>query len=106
MALELSKGLATMHGHAGGVIANVDVQLAQFGRGEDGLIKILDFNRAEVPLYDEKQERYCTFSNGVPLDGSVSIYIDIDMGAILFKPLICRVSNYVSFVVSTVLPKK
>jgi len=71
MALELAKGLAAMHGHSGGVIANVDVQIGQFCRGKDGLIKILDFNRAEVLLYDEEQEQYCTFSNGVPPDGSL-----------------------------------
>ena len=50
MSLELAKGLAAMHGHSGGVIANVDVQLGQFSRGKDGLIKILDFNRAEAML--------------------------------------------------------
>jgi len=71
MALEMAKGLATMHGHSGGVIANVDVQIGQFCRGKDGLIKILDFNRAEVLLWDAKEERYCTFLNGVPPDGSL-----------------------------------
>ena len=72
MSLELAKGLAAMHGHSGGVIANVDVQLGQFSRGKDGLIKILDFNRAEAMLYDEIEEDYCKFENGSPPDGSVS----------------------------------
>lgn len=71
MALELAKGLATMHGHSDGVIANVDVQIGQFCRGRDGLIKILDFNRAEVLMYDEEREEYCPFSNGPPPDGSL-----------------------------------
>lgn len=72
MSLELAKGLAAMHGHSGGVIANVDVQLGQFSRGKDGLIKILDFNRAEAMLYNEIKNEYCKFENGSPPDGSVS----------------------------------
>jgi len=84
MALEMAKGLATMHGHSGGVIANVDVQIGQFCRGKDGLIKILDFNRAEVLLWDAKEERYCTFLNGVPPDGSVSRLCDIYASATFF----------------------
>ncbi|KAL7534368.1 hypothetical protein ACHAXR_006618 [Thalassiosira sp. AJA248-18] len=71
MALELAKGLAAMHGHSGGVIANVDVQIGQFCRGKDGLIKIVDGNRAEVLLYDMEHETYCSFSNGAPPDGSL-----------------------------------
>jgi hypothetical protein len=72
MSLEMAKGLAVMHGHSGGVIANVDVQIGQFSRGNDGLIKIIDFNRAEVMLYDEVENEYCKFENGYPPDGSVS----------------------------------
>ena len=72
IALELAKGIASMHGHSGGVIANVDVQVGQFCRGKDGMIKILDFNRAEVMLYDEMQNEYCRFENGPPPDGKVS----------------------------------
>ena len=72
MSLKLAKGLAAMHGHSGGVIANVDVQLGQFFRGKDGLIKILDFNRAEAMLYNEIKNEYCKFENGSPPNGSVS----------------------------------
>jgi hypothetical protein len=72
LSLELAKGLAAMHGHSEGVIANVDVQIGQFCRGKDGLVKILDFNRAEVMLYDERRGEYCSFENGKPPDGSVS----------------------------------
>jgi hypothetical protein len=74
MALEMAKGIATMHGNSDGVIANVDVQIGQFCRGKDGLVKILDFNRAEVMLYDEEQGEYCRLENGEPPDGSVSCY--------------------------------
>jgi len=72
MSLKLAKGLAAMHGHSGGVIANVDVQLRQFSRGKDGLIKILDFNRAEAMLYNEIKDKYCKFENGSPPNGLVS----------------------------------
>lgn len=40
-------------------IAHVDVQFGQFFRGTDGLIKIIDFNRAEALLYDVEKEKYC-----------------------------------------------
>ena len=50
----------------------MDVQIGQFCHGMDGLIKVLDFDRAEVLLYDEAQEEYCGFENGPPPDGSVS----------------------------------
>jgi hypothetical protein len=72
MSLEMAKGIAAMHGHSGGAIANVDVQIGQFSRGKDGLIKIIDFNRAEAMLFDEVGEEYCKFENGNPPDGSVS----------------------------------
>ncbi|KAL7549917.1 hypothetical protein ACHAWF_015418 [Thalassiosira exigua] len=71
IALEMAKGLATMHGYTDGVIVNVDVQIGQFCRGKDGLIKILDFNRAEAMMWDKERGVYCPFTNGVPPDGSL-----------------------------------
>jgi len=71
MAIELAKILATIHGHKDGVISTADVQVGQFCRGRDGFIKMLDFNRAEVLLYDESHGEYCRFENGVPPDGSL-----------------------------------
>ena len=76
MSLEMARGIAAMHGHSGGVIANVDVQMGQFSRGVDGLIKIIDFNRAEAMLFDEVGGEYCRFENGIPPDGSVSRCLD------------------------------
>ncbi|KAL7471086.1 hypothetical protein ACHAXS_011377 [Conticribra weissflogii] len=73
IALDIAKCLATMHGHPDGPIAHVDVQFGQFFRGRDGMVKIIDFNRAEALLYDTEKNKYCTFSNGIPPDGSVSI---------------------------------
>lgn len=69
IALEMAKCLAEMHGYEYGPIANVDVQAGQFFRGRDGLIKLVDFNRAEPLLYDVKQDKYCKFVNGMPAEG-------------------------------------
>ena len=69
IALEMAKCLAEMHGYAHGPIAHVDVQAGQFFRGRDGLIKLVDFNRAEALLYDIKQDKYCKFVNGPPAEG-------------------------------------
>ncbi|KAL7441250.1 hypothetical protein ACHAXH_009149, partial [Discostella pseudostelligera] len=52
IALQMAKCLAVMHGYDGGPIVNVDVQVGQFFRGRDGMIKIVDFNRAEPLMYD------------------------------------------------------
>ena len=71
MAIELTKILATIHGHKDGVISTADVQVGQFCRGRDGFIKMLDFNRAESLLYDISHREYCRFENGVPPDGSL-----------------------------------
>ncbi|KAL7523183.1 hypothetical protein ACHAXR_000056, partial [Thalassiosira sp. AJA248-18] len=51
------------------VIAHVDVQVGQFFRGRDGMIKFVDYNRAEPLLYDTKNDKYCKWTNGEPSDG-------------------------------------
>ena len=72
IALEMAKCIAVMHGFKDGVIASVDVQVGQFFRGRDGMIKLVDYNRAEASLYDINQDRYCKYVNGHPADGVVS----------------------------------
>ncbi|KAL7546280.1 hypothetical protein ACHAWF_009609 [Thalassiosira exigua] len=69
IALEMAKCLAAMHGLEDGVIAHVDVQVGQFFRGRDGMIKLVDYNRAEPILYDVKHEKYCRETTGTPGDG-------------------------------------
>ncbi|KAL7535462.1 hypothetical protein ACHAWF_005175 [Thalassiosira exigua] len=69
IALEMAKCLAAMHGFEDGVIAHSDVQLGQFFRGRDGMIKFVDFNRAEPLLYDTEHDEYCKWKNGKPGDG-------------------------------------
>ncbi|KAL7527777.1 hypothetical protein ACHAXR_002119 [Thalassiosira sp. AJA248-18] len=69
MALEMAKCLASMHGFVDGVIAHVDVQVGQFFRGRDGMIKFVDYNRAEPLLYDTENDKYCKWVNGEMADG-------------------------------------
>ena len=71
IALEMAKCIADMHGFEDGVIVNVDVQLGQFFKGQDGKIKIVDYNRAEPLLYDRKKEEYCRWANGSPGEGTL-----------------------------------
>jgi len=70
IALEMAKCLAAMHGFKDGVIAHGDIQVGQFFKGRDGLVKLVDYNRAEAVLYDPKNERYCKWRNDMPPDGT------------------------------------
>lgn len=70
IALEMAKCVAAMHGFEGGAIVHVDIQVGQFFRGEDGYIKIIDYNRAEPLLFDREHDEYCQFTNGQPGDGT------------------------------------
>ena len=71
IALGMAKALAAMHGFEDGAIANVDVQVGQFFRGRDGVVKIVDYNRAEPLMYDRKHDRYCRWTNGYPGEGTL-----------------------------------
>jgi len=71
IALEMAKSLAVLHGHPDGPIAHSDVQVGQFFRGTDGVLKIVDYNRAEFVLYNVAKEEYCRWGNGAPVDGSL-----------------------------------
>ena len=73
--LEMAKCIAAMHGLEDGAIAHADVQMGQLFRGKDGMIKIVDYNRAEPLLYDAKNEKYCRWTNGRPGGGSVSVVL-------------------------------
>lgn len=71
ISLEMAKAVATMHGLEDGPVVHADVQLGQFFRGRDGMIKIVDYNRAEPLLYDRDREEYCAWANGPPGDGTL-----------------------------------
>uniref|UniRef100_A0A7S4SHB5 Protein kinase domain-containing protein n=1 Tax=Ditylum brightwellii TaxID=49249 RepID=A0A7S4SHB5_9STRA len=64
IALLMAKAIASLHGFKGGVIVHNDIQLCQFLYNEQGELKMGDFNRAEVMLFDEKNKEYCRYQNG------------------------------------------
>jgi hypothetical protein len=41
-----------------------DIQLCQWLQTKDGKLKLGDFNRAEIPLFDLQKQEYCTYNNG------------------------------------------
>jgi len=64
MALDLAEALAELHGFAGGMIVHDDIDLGQYLRTTDGRIKLNDFNRAKIQLWDPIQKKYCKYYNG------------------------------------------
>eukprot|EP00586_Coscinodiscus_wailesii_P018368 CAMPEP_0172497374 /NCGR_PEP_ID=MMETSP1066-20121228/99037_1 /TAXON_ID=671091 /ORGANISM="Coscinodiscus wailesii, Strain CCMP2513" /LENGTH=363 /DNA_ID=CAMNT_0013270107 /DNA_START=655 /DNA_END=1746 /DNA_ORIENTATION=- len=64
MALHMAESLADMHGFEDGIIVHDDVQLCQWLKTADGTMKLNDFNRAEVMLWDESKQTYCKYKNG------------------------------------------
>ena len=64
MALDLAEALAELHGFADGMIVHDDIDLGQYLRTPDGRIKLNDFNRAKIQLWDPVQKKYCKYYNG------------------------------------------
>jgi len=64
MALQMAESIADLHGFKDGVLVHDDIQLAQFLFAADGRLKLNDFNRAEVMLFDEEDGSYCKYQNG------------------------------------------
>ena len=64
LALEMAQCIAELHGFKDGVIVHDDIQLSQFLIGPDGKLKLNDFNRAEVMLFNEEKGEYCKYKNG------------------------------------------
>lgn len=109
LALEFARPLADLHGYRGGVLAHVDVKPDQYMRGRDGIVKLVDFNRAEVLPYLERDP------GGSGAAGGDDDYCRVDVGT---APTIYRspeelaalpidessdVYNYASLVAYTVL---
>jgi len=63
-ALDFARPLAEMHGLKGGAFLHVDVKPDQYRRGHDGIVKLIDFNRAEPLLYDEETGKHCRQNEG------------------------------------------
>eukprot|EP00543_Licmophora_paradoxa_P000828 CAMPEP_0202458468 /NCGR_PEP_ID=MMETSP1360-20130828/25669_1 /ASSEMBLY_ACC=CAM_ASM_000848 /TAXON_ID=515479 /ORGANISM="Licmophora paradoxa, Strain CCMP2313" /LENGTH=503 /DNA_ID=CAMNT_0049079031 /DNA_START=636 /DNA_END=2147 /DNA_ORIENTATION=- len=64
VSLEMAEAIALLHGFPEGVIVHDDIQVSQFLFTPDGFIKLNDFNRAEIMLYDEEKQEYCRYRNG------------------------------------------
>jgi hypothetical protein len=71
IALEMAKCLAVLHDFPDGRIVHDDVQLSQFLYNSNGTIKLNDFNRAEIMLWDDEKKDYCRYRNN-PGNGNVS----------------------------------
>ena len=71
ISLEMAKAVAVMHGFVGGAVVHADIQLSQFFRGRDGIIKIVDYNRAEPLLYGQDRGEDCAWASGSPGDDTL-----------------------------------
>ena len=69
-ALDFARPLAEMHGMKEGMMLHVDVKPDQYLRGYDGIVKLIDFNRAEPLLYDEETGKHCSQNEG----GAYTVY--------------------------------
>jgi len=74
ISLQMVEAVAFLHNHKGGVIVHDDIQPSQFLLTVDGeskkfdssqqILKLNDFNRAEIMLFDEENQEYCRYRNG------------------------------------------
>ena len=65
MALGMAEAIADLHGFKDGVIVHDDIQLCQYlFRPDNKTMKLNDFNRAEIMLYDDVTGQYCPYLNG------------------------------------------
>lgn len=63
LALNLAEAVADLHGYSGGKIVHQDLTPSQFLWNDDRtLIKLNDFNRAEIMLWNDAKEQYCDYS--------------------------------------------
>jgi serine/threonine protein kinase len=61
-ALAMFEATSLLHAYPGGVMVHDDIQLTQF-LIVDGSLKLNDFNRAEIMLFNEKDQEYCRYRN-------------------------------------------
>ncbi|GAX24170.1 hypothetical protein FisN_4Lh255 [Fistulifera solaris] len=67
-SLEMAEALSKLHAYPGGVIVHDDIHLGQFLIDDLGHLKLQDFNRAEIMLWNEEDGEYCRYRNN-PGDG-------------------------------------
>lgn len=70
---EAAQGLAALHGYSGGVIVHSDLKLSQILFTEEGFIKLNDFNRAEVLLWEDRKQDDNGHNNDQPATGGYCI---------------------------------
>lgn len=68
-ALEMAEAVAVLHSYPKGAIVHDDIQISQFLLTRDGHLKLNDFNRAEVMLWDDGAKEYCRYRNDVGTGG-------------------------------------
>jgi Protein tyrosine and serine/threonine kinase len=71
LSLEMAEAVLLLHSYPDGVIVHDDIQLSQYLVSADGTLKLNDFNRAEIMLFNEKDKEYCRYRNN-PGHGDVS----------------------------------
>lgn len=71
-SLDMAEAVLLLHSYPGGVIVHDDIQLSQFLVAADGSLKLNDFNRAEIMLWNQKDNEYCRYHNN-PGSGDVSV---------------------------------
>jgi hypothetical protein len=72
-SLDMAEAVLLLHAYHGGVIVHDDIQPSQFLVSSTGSLMLNDFNRAEIMLYNEKDNEYCKYRNH-PGGGDVSAY--------------------------------
>ena len=66
LALDMVEAVEALHNFKDGVIVHDDIQLCQFLWTDKTKtsVKLNDFNRAEIMLWDEQARAYCKYKNG------------------------------------------
>ena len=73
-SLDMAEAVLVLHSHQDGVIVHDDIQLSQYLLSADGTLRLNDFNRAEIMLWNEKDQEYCRYRNN-PGNGDVSRFL-------------------------------
>jgi Protein tyrosine and serine/threonine kinase len=74
ISLEMAEAVRVLHSYPGGVIVHDDIQLPQFLFSSNSQLKLNDFNRAEIMLWNEKDQEYCRYRNE-PGKGDVRVFV-------------------------------
>jgi hypothetical protein len=90
-SLQMAESVLLLHAYPGGVMVHDDIQLSQFLLSEAGKLKLNDFNRAEIMLWNDKEQEYCKYRN-YPGRGDVSTDHSIEALSYMFAeiPLTCH----------------